>query len=110
MRALATIFAFAVIAAFAWAAPGVLNNGKIPAPATPLAQPWRDLEPGLSLGTFLVNESNGASTATLHVLRIDPGKFRLKLLNASAPGEGSTRTAKEWCTRHGLVACINAAM
>ena len=81
-----------------------------PAPAHPPADAWKSLEPGLELGTFSVTESHGDSKATVHVLRVDPAKFKLELLNASAPGEGETRSAKDWCTRHGLVACINAAM
>jgi hypothetical protein len=85
--------------------------GKFPAPAKPLSSPWKTLEPGLELGTFQLLESHGEpGTATVHVVRIDPKNFHFTLLNASAPGEGTPRTAKDWCTRHGMIACVNASM
>ena len=86
------------------------SPAKFPVPAHPPADPWASLEPGLALGTFTIGESHGDSRATVHILRVDPEKFRFELLNASSPKEGQTHSAKEWCTRHGLVACINAAM
>jgi len=46
----------------------------------------------------------------IRVLRIDPARFELKLMNASAPGEGEARTAKAWAKRAGAVAAINASM
>ena len=46
----------------------------------------------------------------MRVLRIDPRRFDLKLMNASAPGEERALTARAWCARGGLVAAINASM
>ena len=86
------------------------SPARFPVPARPPADAWNRLEPGLELGTFVVGESHGDSTATVHVLRIDPAKFSLTLLNASAPAEGTTHSMKDWCNRHGLVACVNASM
>jgi hypothetical protein len=65
---------------------------------------WRALEPGLELGTFA---GPGGEVA---VLRIDPARYELRLLNASAPGEGSLRTARTWAARAGAAAAINASM
>ena len=103
MIALFTLAGVVVVAA----APA---TGPYPVPAHPPADVWRKLEPGLDLGTFAVNETHGDMHAQVHVLRIDPAKFRFTLLNASAPDEGTTKSAKDWCTKHGLVACVNAAM
>jgi len=71
---------------------------------------WRTLEPGLELAAFEVSAAAQPSDASVHVLRIDPSRFALRLLNASAPGQTQPLTAKQWCARHGLVAAINASM
>jgi len=65
---------------------------------------WRALEPGLDLGVF------AGPSGDVAVVRIDTGRFELRLLNASAPGEGMLRTARGWAARAGAVAAINAAM
>jgi hypothetical protein len=85
-----------------------------PQPGTP-EQPgsarWRILEPGLELGEF--PSTHAAPTAVdpvIRIARIDMKRFALRLLNASAPGEGSARTAREWAVGRGLVAAINASM
>jgi hypothetical protein len=44
------------------------------------------------------------------VVRVDPARFELKLLAASAPGQGELRTARAWAYRTGASAVINAAM
>ena len=72
--------------------------------------PWTSLEPGLDLGEFLAPQRSQAGDSIVRVLRIDPERFELRLLNASAPGEGELRTARGWSERHGLVAAINASM
>ncbi len=46
----------------------------------------------------------------LLVLRIDPGHFDLRLLNASATEQKEARSAREWCAAAGLTAAINASM
>jgi len=71
---------------------------------------WRKIEPGLELGTFQAPVKSGTGDSLVRALRIDPGRFELRLLNASAPGQGQPLPAKEWCRRNGLVAAINAAM
>ena len=71
---------------------------------------WRKIEPGLELGVFQAPVKSEAGDSRVRVLRIDPGRFELRLLNASAPGQGKSLPAKEWCRRNGLVAAINAAM
>ena len=46
----------------------------------------------------------------IRVLRIEPGRYKLRLLNASAFEDGRPLSTKEWCRKYGLVAAINASM
>lgn len=69
---------------------------------------WQQLEPGLELGTA---PAPGAPADTpIQLLRIDPTRFELQLLNSSAAPDGSRMTAKQWAQRSGLVAAINASL
>jgi len=70
---------------------------------------WQALEAGLDLGVFEGPRVDGVA-GTITVVRIDPARFDLRLLNASAPDEGTTRTAREWSERAGASAAINASM
>ncbi len=82
----------------------------------PLAAPdgggssWVALEPGLELGLFPARIRDDREDAAIRVLRIDPGRFAVRLFNASAPGQGSARSAREWSDREGLLAAVNASM
>jgi len=71
---------------------------------------WRPLEPGLDLGTFAAPPPSTSTDSPVHVLRIDPERFALRLFNASAQPQGGLQTAREWSKRFGLVAAINASM
>lgn len=71
---------------------------------------WHRLDAGLELGVFISPRLSQAGDSMVRVLRIDPHRFEFKLLNASAPGQGQTLTAREWCRRNDLVAAINASM
>jgi hypothetical protein len=72
---------------------------------------WVELEPGLALGAFRPSlHSPQAGDGWIRVLRVDPRRFELRLLNASAPDQGRPLSAREWCDRNGLVAAINASM
>jgi hypothetical protein len=66
--------------------------------------------PGLEFDQLALPVPSDVGDSKLSVLRIDPAHYDLKLLNASAPGEGQSLTAREWCRRGGLVAAINASM
>jgi hypothetical protein len=77
-------------------------------PATP-GPGWKALEPGLE--TALFDGPPGAvGDGKIAVVRIDPALFELRLLNASAPGQGALFSARAWATRAGAVAAINASM
>jgi hypothetical protein len=71
---------------------------------------WRLLEPGLELGVFAATRPAPIGDSRVRALRIDPRRFAFHLLNASAPGDGAPRTARQWCRAKGMVAAINASM
>ncbi|WP_242352531.1 phosphodiester glycosidase family protein [Anaeromyxobacter sp. SG64] len=88
--------------------------GPPPAPPAPRAGDaaqggFRVLEPGLELGQFAGPAAEGRAQP-IAIVRIDPARFELRLLNASAPGEGSLRSARAWAARAGAAAAINASM
>jgi len=72
---------------------------------------WRELEEGLWLGTFAgPRQASLAGDSTIRILRVDPGRFELVLLNASASADRASKTPRQWAHDHGLVAAINASM
>jgi len=78
--------------------------------AVAAAEPWTTLEPGLELGTFPAPRRSWHGDSIVQVVRIDPTRFSLRLLSASAPGQGRLRTARQWVEENDLVAAINASM
>lgn len=84
--------------------------GLAGAPAEPGPAAWRVLEPGLELGQFVSPRKSRLGDSIVRVLRIDPEFFELRLLNASAPGQGRPQSARDWCRSNGLVAAVNASM
>jgi hypothetical protein len=71
---------------------------------------WEVLEPGLELGTAASPISSDAGDSRIRILRVDPTRFELQLLNSSASPDGTRHTANEWAKRNGLVAAINASL
>lgn len=84
---------------------GVLLAAALAAPAPG----WQALEPGLDLGLF-EGPAGPPGERQITVVRIDPARFELRLLNASAPGQGTLQTARAWAARAGAAAAINASM
>lgn len=91
-------------------------GGATPRPAAPAAAipatataAWSNLAPGMELGTFGSPRARGKDNR-IHIVRLDPKRFRLRLLNASAPSEGRPLSARAWADRHHLVAVINSSM
>jgi hypothetical protein len=70
---------------------------------------WQILEPGLELGLF-DGPAGALGDGKIAVVRIDPSRFELRLLNASAPGGGALGSARAWASRAGAAAAINASM
>ncbi len=84
--------------------------GALARPADAPASPWRELEPGLEWAELAAPRPAAIGDSTIRVLRIDPERFELRLLNASAGDVGTLRTARDWAQQHDLVAAINASM
>ena len=103
IRLLPAVFAAALLAEAPRAASSPQPSASRPA--------WEMLADGLELGTFAGPYPSSHGDSRITVLRIDPRRYELKLLNASAPGEGGeSRTVRSWVTRAGGVAGINASM
>jgi len=92
------------------AAPAPAPTGTPPSTQTPpVPSPFATLEPGLDLALLPgppVDEGDGL----IAVVRVDPARFELKLLNASAPEEGRPRSVRDWAFRAGASAAINASL
>ena len=71
---------------------------------------WQQLDKGLDLGIFLAPQAAAGGDSLVRVLRIDPKKYQLKLLNASRVENGVPLTPRQWCRQNGLVAAINPSM
>ncbi len=71
---------------------------------------WQKLSDGLELGFFHSPQPSETGDSIIRVLRIEPARYQLRLLNASASENGRPLSAKEWCRQNGLVAAINASM
>jgi hypothetical protein len=70
---------------------------------------WERLEPGLEFAAFR-SRLAAAGDRLIRVLRIDPARYRLRLLNASSEPGGHPRTARDWVEKNHLTAAINASM
>ena len=71
---------------------------------------WQKLARGLELGTFRAPLPSEIGDSKIRVLRIDPQRYQLRLLSASAFENGRPLSAKQWSQQHGLIAAINASM
>ena len=71
---------------------------------------WQKLADGLELGIFESPQPAEIGDLKIRILRIDPGRYEFKLLNASVTKKGRSLSAKQWCRQNGLVAAINASM
>ncbi len=78
--------------------------------AGPSGVTWEQLEPGLELGTAQSPIPSDAGDSRIHILRVDPTRFELQLLNSSASPNGTPLSAREWSLQHRLVAAINASL
>lgn len=78
-----------------------------PVGAAPL---WRELAPGLELGRFTSPKPSDVGDSVITVLRIDPGRYELRLLSAALLRLPDPLPAPEWSKRYGALAVINASM
>jgi exopolysaccharide biosynthesis protein len=75
--------------------------------------PWKRVDDGLFIGEFETNAETSSDSkkgqAKILIIKIDPHKYRLKLLTASEC-KHSNLTVKDWSEKYKLIAAINAGM
>jgi hypothetical protein len=96
-------------AALAATTPAPTPTATPPRPPGPAPSPFAPLEPGLELA-LIPGPPATEGDGLIAVVRIDPSRFKLQLLNASAPGEGRPRSVRDWAFRAGASAAINASL
>lgn len=74
------------------------------------AVPWQVLEPGLEYAEVVSPLRAAEGDSLIRMARIDPTRFSVMLLNASALPAGAPRTVRDWADQHGLAAAINASL
>lgn len=79
------------------------------APPPPPSE-WEALEPGLEYRSFAGCGATIDLEGWIHVVRADPGRFRLALLAASAMDDGRALAAPRWAREHDLALVTNAGM
>jgi hypothetical protein len=108
MRLLATIILSCLLVTFGLAGAGADQQASNTISSS--AGGWQKLADGLELGIFESPQPSEIGDSKIRILRIDPGRYELKLLNASVSKKGRSLTARQWCRQNGLVAAINASM
>jgi uncharacterized protein YigE (DUF2233 family) len=71
---------------------------------------WEELEPGLALGRFPACSESAHGDSVITVVRADPSRFELRVLEAAATPSKASRTVVVWAEEHGLVLATNAGM
>ena len=71
---------------------------------------WQVLEPGLEYAQVTSPIAAAEGDSQIRLARIDPTRFSVELLNASATADGTGRTARDWAEKNQLVAAINAGL
>jgi hypothetical protein len=71
---------------------------------------WQLLEPGLEYAEVPSPIPAAEGDSQIRIARIDPARFSIELLNASASREGTRWTVREWAEQRNLVAAINAGL
>lgn len=78
-----------------------------------LAGDWTTVQPGLELGSIALPVKSDVGDSVLHVVRVDPKVYEVRLLTRSAlSGSDAARsyTVPDWVDTTGAVAAINAGM
>ena len=108
MKLVAPAIFFCIFIAFASSAADQKTGAKTPVSVS--VGVWQKLSDGLELGFFQSPTPAESGDSMIRVLRIEPARYKLRLLNASASENGRPLSTKEWCRQNGLVAAINASM
>lgn len=83
---------------------------ELPSAALPPPSGWEVLEPGLEIAELAAPRAAESGDSLVRVLRVDPNRFDLLLLSASAFPDGVALTGAAWAARHGLLAAVNASL
>jgi hypothetical protein len=70
---------------------------------------WEQIAEGMQLGTFLGPPSD-LGDSKIHILRMDPEVWKLRIIGISETGEENTYSPMRWCEEYGFAAAINAGM
>jgi Phosphodiester glycosidase len=69
---------------------------------------WKPLAPGLEIASFKAKHPAPQGDSTITVLRIDPSNWNLEFAGAGA--DEDRFSVRDWCSRLGFTAAINAGM
>lgn len=98
------------LAAWAWVLAALAVAAGACGDARDRRGPWTELEPGLEVARFDSRVLSEGGAGDLTVLRVDPGRWDLRLLTAEQVGGGQARTVQQWCEDFDLAAAVNAGM
>lgn len=79
-------------------------------PVAAAEPPWQELEAGLEYVELASPIRAGSGDSLIRVVRLDPARWALELVNASATPDAPRQTARGWARAHGLAAAINASL
>jgi hypothetical protein len=108
MRLIATTILSCLLVAFGLTIAGADQQAKNTISNS--AGGWQKLAVGLEIGIFDSPQPAEIGDSKIRILRIDPGRYELKLLNASVSKKGRSLSVRQWCRQNGLVAAVNASM
>ena len=108
MRFIATTILICLLVAFGPTIAGADQQAKNTISNSPGG--WQKLAVGLEIGIFDSPQPAEIGDSKIRILRIDPGRYELKLLNASVSKKGRSLSVRQWCRQNGLVAAVNASM
>jgi hypothetical protein len=108
MRLIATTISSCLLVAFGLTIAGADQQAKNTISNS--AGGWQKLAVGLEIGIFDSPQPAEIGDSKIRILRIDPGRYELKLLNASVSKKGRSLSVRQWCRQNGLVAAVNASM
>jgi hypothetical protein len=88
----------------------LLAGGLASGSATAQSIDWRRLDAGLEFAEVASPIAAASGDSRIRILRADPERYAVELLNASAAADGRRHTARQWAQAHDLVAAINASL
>jgi hypothetical protein len=102
------LFATVLLAVATLSVTVTLQNNAEAAPSQSIIA-WRSIASGVEYAEQKIIENPILGDGTLHIVRIDTAKAKLRSLMSSQMDK-QRRTARKWCSEFGMVAVINAGM